>query len=386
MCSLLLVSLLGVAIWQGGRLPEIPTATKPTETTATTEADESLSTDKNNITENGESGNQGALLQTDPAEKNNQGVIGSAPDSEASKENTPSENTAGTSPSQGAEGDASGGSSDIPLPPDPPEKPTLPTEPNTGEDDSDHEDPVAPTEKPMEPTTAVEEATLPTEPMYPVEPTTAQCATEMPTEPTTAPCTTARPEEETTEPTESDTAETTPAAPDFEYPEESTDDEFVVICDGRKYSASVGDTITFAVDLWVAEKFENTQFRLSYDTDKLDVVDRTASEVIEDKAFEAAGLVAPNVSDGICNLFYGKRWSDQSANMISYNASNVYGMDFREKKRFAQIEFMVISPGECSLNIEIQELTEKGGRLLITSSEMKDPDSVKYVQYVLVND
>lgn len=299
LCSVVLIALLTVTLWQS-RLPEITTA--PTQPTVSTE-----NTQHTNSTE--------YLQSTDSTEP---------------VESTP-ENTAGEEedvPYVPVQTDATVGIDDVPAcSPDKPQTGTTPESEDSFVPESPEDPSQAPT-IPDEPTLPQEEVppTDPTEPMYP--------STTDPTEPMNPP---------TTEPTESSGQPVEPTGP------------LTIKVGEKQYVAQVGDMVTYTAELYVKDYFETFQACVLHDS-KLEVV-----EVVNPNEDDPSPVHFPNLTGGSEGLNYHRDKSSKTEKQIFVTAIRLSGYNFREQKVLFTFDFMVKEPGETEIALEIEELVAKGG-------------------------
>jgi len=108
-------------------------------------------------------------------------------------------------------------------------------------------------------------------------------------------------------------------------------------------TAQVGDKITYTVELQAAERFENIQLSLFYDSNFLNLL-------VPQNAF-ANGFAdtAPNMPSGVCVGY--------NHNVFKINASDIYKYDFRQKKVLFTVEFIVKKPGEVLWDFKVEEMS-----------------------------
>ncbi|MBQ1977160.1 MAG: hypothetical protein II225_00250, partial [Ruminococcus sp.] len=120
----------------------------------------------------------------------------------------------------------------------------------------------------------------------------------------------------------------------FTYPEESEEGELHINCDGRTYSANVGDTFTYVVEMKVYELFEDIQLKLNFDNSLVEMVKPTRGKPTSmSEAF-------PNV-EGIYVGCHPK--------ILRMNAVYLDGIDFRKRKVLMTVEFTVLKGGNLNL-------------------------------------
>lgn len=137
----------------------------------------------------------------------------------------------------------------------------------------------------------------------------------------------------------------------------AADDEVLIIHSGDStYTANVGDTVTFAVDVKASRLFENIQGNIVYDSGKLKVTPVESDDPDMDD-WDAAGIKCiPNLAD------MGSAYINLKVeNNITFNASRVAGYNFKEKRNLLNVEFKVVSGGETEIDFEIIWMMIKGG-------------------------
>ena len=151
-----------------------------------------------------------------------------------------------------------------------------------------------------------------------------------------------------TTPAETTPAETTPAetTPAETTPAETTPAETGVEMNGEVYEVTVGDTITYTVNITAAELFENVQAVVTYDADKLELVRKGDENTYEEE------IACPDLGDAIFNA--------DVAGTVKFNASKVKGYDFREGGVLVTLDFIVKDNTRSSIEIVIEEMTIKG--------------------------
>ncbi|MBQ2943907.1 MAG: hypothetical protein IJD93_04380 [Ruminococcus sp.] len=137
---------------------------------------------------------------------------------------------------------------------------------------------------------------------------------------------------------------------DFIYPEESTDGDLHINCAGRTYSANVGDTVTYIVELKAEELFENIHIALDYQEQYLRL-----------KLPEEDELAFPNLNGLVPNF---KGYMDHNKGevinpAVIMSASNVFGYNFKTRKVLVQLEFEIIAEGETDLNLQVKEMWKR---------------------------
>lgn len=181
-----------------------------------------------------------------------------------------------------------------------------------------------------EPTEAVTTAAATT-----VEPTEAATTVATGDEPTTtAPATTAA--ATTVEPTEAPTTVpvTTTAGPQG------------IVVDDEEYNLEEGQEVTYVANLKTPKEIEDVQGYVSYDADKLEVVDCNTDNLGD-------GAIVNTEIDG----------------KVFFNASVVNGLDFTVESSLIEITFKVKDASYSEITLTIEEMTEKGGDSYFTGGD-----------------
>ncbi|MBR3971795.1 MAG: hypothetical protein IKJ83_02785 [Ruminococcus sp.] len=176
---------------------------------------------------------------------------------------------------------------------------------------------------------------------------------------------------------------TEPTAP-FVYPEESTDGELLIYADDRVYAADVGQRITYIAELEAEERFESFQIKLLYDRDMLDILppdDNNATDVVAEE------ITLPNAPGTLVNYdeFDASGWYGDTGHLIA-TGSLLRKYDFRARKVFLQIDFIVKKPGEIELDLLIEEMSIDGTRYYFDYQKGQViTEGINIYQYVIVN-
>lgn len=181
-----------------------------------------------------------------------------------------------------------------------------------------------------------------------------------------------------TSPAEEEKPEGTP----FTYPEESTDGELIINCDGRTYSADVGDTVTFVTELKADEMFINIHVVLDYPEEYL-------SLNVPQKGKQAF----PNMY-GMTYNFEGYKDSATGEVVnpaVIMVATDIYGFDFTSRQVLAQLEFEVIKAGEIDLDMHFEDMGKYNENAYVNEAYFdggvqKSFDDIYIYDYVLVED
>lgn len=390
-CALALVCLLSVTL-RFDKLPEMPTApTRPISATSNTE-----NTENTEITANQNTGEDVTLPHnTDsvqkypdptepkatkpgverPTEGSNSRPTGTAPDEDNS---TPAPTEATTPdvdpteppwelPTDGPVVDEPGPNG-RPDESDPP-KPTEPMYPGITEPDYTYpecpgEPPAQAPSEPSDPTVAPTEGWFPND-TEPMEPDVTEPDTVAPTDPTEEPTDATQVEATVSEPVYEKLEDDTP----FTYPEESTEDELLINCDGRTYSADVGDKVTYVVEMKAYEPFISVQLKLEYDCNLMQML----SPINDDYVSEAEAF--PNIASSFVGC--GDGW-------LKMNAVNLNGYDFRKRSVLMTVEFEVLSGGEIDMDFVMEEMERLLGGDYFYMGEQVSFD-IEIYEYILVN-
>ena len=137
---------------------------------------------------------------------------------------------------------------------------------------------------------------------------------------------------------------------DFTYPEESAEGDLIINCDGRKYSADIGDIITFVTELEAEVLFENIHIILDYPEENLTFnTPKKSKEVF------------PNMHGQVITNYvgfdvYGDRVGNYAVVMVASDIDE--GYDFTKRKILAQLEFEVKKAGEIDLDLYFRDMTK----------------------------
>ncbi len=168
-------------------------------------------------------------------------------------------------------------------------------------------------------------------------------------------------------------------APPFTYPEESCEGDLLINCDGRTYAADVGQRITYTVELEAQEKFEDIQLKVEYS----DVVDVLVPEETQEKSpFEQS---MPYIGDAVGNYYKLYTEEDKTYPAVFMCASRISKYDFRSRKVFLQVDFIVSKPGELDLDLIIEEMGIKKGRRYFHRGEQMIFEGIEIYEYVVVH-
>ncbi len=143
----------------------------------------------------------------------------------------------------------------------------------------------------------------------------------------------------------------------------------IVLNDGTKYPYSKGDVIEYTVALTAEELFEDIECRLYYDQSVLSL---NRLENVDDEAYE----FCPNLGDAIfC--------ADDLTNELRFNSVKLTGFNFQNEKVLLKLRFTVIGEGETKLDLDIREMTVKGGaESYFTKGEQVKFDGIEIKQYL----
>lgn len=145
--------------------------------------------------------------------------------------------------------------------------------------------------------------------------------------------------------------------PPFTYPEESYDGDLLINCDGRTYAADLGQRITYIVELEAEKKFEDADLIATY-TKELDLLvpEDTADKPKED-------FILPNLLGSFVGYNTEYTVDNQALPAVKVSASRISKYDFRRRKVLLQLDFIVTKPGEAQLDLFINEMTIKTGKV-----------------------
>lgn len=117
-------------------------------------------------------------------------------------------------------------------------------------------------------------------------------------------------------------------------------------------TANVGDTLTYNAYITADKAFEDIQAILSYNEEKLSVTSVKAESA------------CPNIADVIFNCDY--------SGVVAANATTLAGFVFTEEKLFLTLDFTVLSGGETTLELILQEMTATDGTSYFTYSTQEN--------------
>ncbi|MBQ7999718.1 MAG: hypothetical protein IJ298_00695 [Ruminococcus sp.] len=167
----------------------------------------------------------------------------------------------------------------------------------------------------------------------------------------------------------------------FTYPQESTDGELIINCDGRIYSANVGDTVTFVTELKADEMFINIHVALDY-----------PEEYLNFNVPQKGKQAFPNMY-GMTYNFEGYKDSATGEVInpaVIMVATDIYGFDFTSRQVLSQLEFEVIKAGEIDLDLHFEDMfkyAERGKEEpYFELGVQKSFDDIYIYDYVLVED
>lgn len=146
------------------------------------------------------------------------------------------------------------------------------------------------------------------------------------------------PEEEVTKPAEDG---------DFTYPAENTDGDLVINCQGRKYSANVGDVITYTFELDAERLVGGIQLTFDYGDGELELI------VPQPEEGSKAKIWFPN----LYGLSYNyQSWQVVDNYQVKMNAVDVMGFDFEDRKIVMTFDFIVKKSGIITLKHGMEEM------------------------------
>ncbi|MBQ3073548.1 MAG: hypothetical protein IJD19_02580 [Ruminococcus sp.] len=182
--------------------------------------------------------------------------------------------------------------------------------------------------------------TLPTEPVGTEDETTP--TETLPVEPS-----------ETQPTTETTTVETEPTTEKVPVETQPAVKNTVTLNDGTEYVVTVGDKLTYTVDLTAGRLFENIQAIVNYDAEMLQLT-RIKSDDPDVEDWEVEGpAFCPNLEGVILNA--------GTEGVVKFNASKVAGYNFKEEKNLVTLEFTVVADGNTAIDLVVEEMTIKGG-------------------------
>lgn len=138
----------------------------------------------------------------------------------------------------------------------------------------------------------------------------------------------------------------------------------------------VGHTITYVVELEADQLFEDIQGVVNYDSNVLELV-RMQSDDPDIANWEIEGPEScPNLDDVFFNA--------DIENKVRFNASNVIGYNFKEKKVLIWLDFVVVSGGVTDIDLDIEYMTIKGDgtQMYFDNSEPVITDGIKVDEYL----
>ena len=315
-CSLVLVTMMGLVLWQA-KMPELPV--KDPKPTTQQEASEPENTE--NITDsertscNGEHHN--VPENTDSEEITNSDGGSNIPQNTKPQQNKPNQD----STSMGDAPATNGGSSSNAV------KPGVNDVPNATAGADEGESPVLPTIEGEDP------AAPPTMPVCTEAPAWTEDWGEI-----EVPATTAQPTwvpEVPYPPLPND-------SPDHTIPpatEEATG-PLEIVLEGNTYTAEKGDKVTFTAELWIEKKIEDIQAQLNFTQKKL--------EMIVPAGFENSDYsrMVPNMRTA------DVKYNDKTVKVTAIDLTG-RKIDFREEKVFMTVEFMVTGSGKAELDLRL---------------------------------
>lgn len=134
------------------------------------------------------------------------------------------------------------------------------------------------------------------------------------------------------------------------------DDLLRIKAGDRVYTVKVGDQITYSVPVTAANRFENVQAEIHYDSEYLKVVPVMSDNPDYDDHDAACFKCITNLVNGGSGSINLKM-----ENIIKFNASRVAGYDFRETKTLVNVEFTAMAAGETEIDFDIIWMYIKGG-------------------------
>lgn len=166
---------------------------------------------------------------------------------------------------------------------------------------------------------------------------------------------------------------TVPEGEDFTYPAESTEGDLLIKCDGRTYSANIGDTVTYIAQIKVDELFENIHIIMDY------------PECLRLNIPEKRKNAFPNMHGMSINFdgFYGNR------SAVAMVASDFEGFDFTDRQVLVQLEFEVVDAGEINLDLYFKDMNKCGNseidKAYFDGGVQRLFDGFALYEYVVVN-
>lgn len=118
----------------------------------------------------------------------------------------------------------------------------------------------------------------------------------------------------------------------------SAEKEAVIKVNDSEYSAKVGSTVTYTVDMTAAELFENIQAVITYDSDALEIIPYTVEKP-----------AVPNLDNAIINI--------NNPGYVKFNHTDVDGVDFTDGKVLITLRFNVKKAVESEIDLNIDVMT-----------------------------
>jgi len=131
-----------------------------------------------------------------------------------------------------------------------------------------------------------------------------------------------------------------------EVSEEVQSDTLKVNFADKEVYARVGDKLSYSVYLTADKAFEDIQSVLSFDDEKLSLVD--------------VNNPCPNLIEAVVGV--------EHTGIAAVNATDFSGFDFTEEKLLLTFDFLVLKGGETSLEFTVQEMTATDGTSYFTYS------------------
>ncbi len=166
----------------------------------------------------------------------------------------------------------------------------------------------------------------------------------------------------------------------FAYPEESFDGDLIISCDGRTYSANVGDTVNFVAQMKADELFENIHIVLDY-----------PEEYLKLNTPEKAKHAFPNMYGMTVNFLGYKEFPSEIVinPAVIMVANDIYGYDFTSRQVLVTLEFEVIKAGEIDLDLHFEDMFKYSpsakGEAYFDAGVQKSFDDIAIYEYVIVN-
>lgn len=170
------------------------------------------------------------------------------------------------------------------------------------------------------------------------------------------------------------------SVPPFVYPEESFDGEALITCDGRTYSADVGQRVTCCVELEASEKFDSVQLIVKHSPELEAYEPKETEEVVKED------VACPNLNGSVIVNFNGRtEVNGEVVSAVKMNAVNIRKYNFRKRKLLIQVDFIVASPGEFSVDLIMEVLGIDGDKCYFEKGEQLIFDGIEIYEYVIVN-